>query len=90
MPRERWLEFVWLPTFEASAKKLLNDDSRRAIEAALCDDLDAGTPMRRTGGFRKLRYALEGGGKSGGVRIIYLPDKACGRKLAHELKNEEC
>lgn len=32
---------------------------------------DAGAVMARTGGFRKLRFALEGHGKSGGARVIY-------------------
>ena len=27
--------------------------------------------MTGTGGFRKLRFALEGSGKSGGARVIY-------------------
>lgn len=31
----------------------------------------AGAVMRGTGGVRKLRWAIEGSGKSGGIRIIY-------------------
>jgi hypothetical protein len=45
----------------------------------LCDDLEAGALIRRTGGFRKLRYALGGGGKSGGARVICLRDEPCER-----------
>jgi hypothetical protein len=114
MTREVLFEFVWLPMFERTSKKLLTEDDRRAVERVLCHDLEAGALIRRTGGFRKLRHALEGRGKSAGARVIYLPDEACERvymiltyakgaketltreeenelrRLATELKNEEC
>jgi len=32
---------------------------------------DAGTIMPETGGVRKLRWGVQGRGKSGGVRVIY-------------------
>lgn len=32
---------------------------------------DAGDLVRGSGGVRKVRWALDGGGKSGGVRVIY-------------------
>lgn len=67
-------EFVWLPTFERASRKLLSDDDRRAIEVLLCEDPESGDLMQRTGGFRKLRVPLGGRGKSGGARVIYLPD----------------
>lgn len=63
---ERMLEFVWLPTFERTSKKLLNEEDRRLIEAELCGDIHAGDLMKRTGGFRKLRFGPQGRGKSGG------------------------
>jgi len=111
---EFFFEFVWLPTFERTSRKLLTEDDRHAIEQMLCENLEAGVLIRRTGGFRKMRYALAGGGKRTGARVIYLPDESCERiymimvyskgtkeamtreeqnelrKLATELKNEEC
>ena len=72
-------EFVWLPVFERSARKLLDEQDRRAIEGIICEDLRAGSVVRRTGGIRKLRYAAEGRGKRGGMRIIYLLDEPCER-----------
>ena len=114
MTREVLFEFVWLPSFDRTSKKLLTGEDRRAIEGALRADLEAGALIRRTGGFRKLRHASEGRGKSGGVRVIYLPDEPCERiymilvyakgaketltrqeenelrRLATELRNEEC
>ena len=67
-------EFVWLPTFERTAKKLLSEEDRRGIEDVICADLEAGDLMKRTGGFRKLRHGPEGRGKRGGARVVYLPD----------------
>lgn len=79
MTSDRILEFVWLPTFERASKRLLSAEDRRMIEMKLCEDMHAGDLVKRTGGFRKLRYALEGRGKSGGARVIYFPDEECGR-----------
>lgn len=79
MTRRLLFEFVWLPTFERTSKGLLSEEDRRAIEARLCANLEAGAIIRRTGGFRKLRHALEGGGKSGGARVIYFADQECER-----------
>ena len=71
---DRFLEFVWLPTFERTARKLLSDEDRLSIEIQLCEDPTAGELMRRTGGFRKLRCSLPGRGKRGGARVVYLVD----------------
>lgn len=72
-------EFVWLPTFERTAKKLLNEQDRRAIEETLLRDPRTGVLLRGTRGFRKMRYAIAGAGKSGGARIIYFFDEPCDR-----------
>ncbi|HEU4562286.1 MAG TPA: type II toxin-antitoxin system RelE/ParE family toxin [Longimicrobium sp.] len=34
---------------------------------------EAGAEIKGTGGLRKLRWAVEGHGKRGGVRVIYIP-----------------
>jgi hypothetical protein len=75
---ERLFHFVWLPTFERAAKKLLSEEDRRAIESQLCENLESGQIMKRTGGFRKLRHARPGEGKRGGLRIVYLADERAG------------
>lgn len=67
------------PPLRRTSKKLLTEDDRRAIEAELCENLEVGDLIRRTGGFRKLRVALPRGGKSGGARVIYFPDEDCDR-----------
>ena len=38
MISERMLEFVWLPTFERTSKKLLNEEDRRLIEMEFCGE----------------------------------------------------
>jgi hypothetical protein len=73
------VEFVWLPTFERASSRLLGEEDRREIEVTLCRDLAAGSLMKRTGGFRKLRHATRGSGKRGSVRVVYFPDERCGR-----------
>jgi hypothetical protein len=66
-----FLEFVWLPTFERSAAGLLDATDRRELELALVEDPERGAVIRRTGGFRKLRWAARGKGKRGGARVVY-------------------
>lgn len=72
-------EFVWLPTFERTSRRLLSESDKRTIEGVLCDRLDVGPLLKRTGGLRKMRYAREFEGKRGGVRVIYFPDEGCQR-----------
>jgi len=50
----------------------LTDDDLSEIEIFLCKNPEAGDVMEGTGGIRKFRWALEGKGKSGGARLIYL------------------
>lgn len=69
--RTEFVEFVWLPTFEQSAKGLLNEEDRRELEIALVEHPDRGELIPRTGGFRKLRWAAGGKGRSGGARVVY-------------------
>jgi hypothetical protein len=61
------LEFVELPRFTAIVTALVNDEDYRRFQKELIEN-----PERGTGGFRKARMRLAGGGKSGGARVIYL------------------
>lgn len=49
----------------------LNDDEYRGLQTYLMRKPDAGDLVRGSGGVRKVRWAPEGKGKSGGVRVIY-------------------
>lgn len=65
------LEFVYTPSFEASARGLLDDEAMRHVELTLLRDPQQGAVIAGTGGVRKLRAGLPGRGKRGGARIIY-------------------
>ena len=66
-------EFIILPEFDKRWKKLgLTDDDLVALEEFLCLNPLFGKIIKGTGGLRKLRWALPGKGKSGGIRIIYV------------------
>lgn len=53
------------------AKKLLTEQERSDLITYLAAHPKAGDVMEGTGGVRKVRWAREGKGKSGGVRVIY-------------------
>ncbi len=65
------MEFVETPTFTRMVTALLTDDDYRNLQNDLAGFPDRGDLIRGGGGIRKLRYALQGTGKSGGVRVIY-------------------
>lgn len=57
--------------FIRKAKNLLRDAEREELVSFLAGNPLAGDLMEGTGGIRKLRWARQGMGKSGGVRVIY-------------------
>lgn len=65
------MTLVEMPEFIAAAAKLLSDEQREELLTHLANNPEAGAVMPETGGVRKLRWALPGKGKSGGVRVIY-------------------
>ena len=50
----------------------LNDDDLGLLQETLCANPEAGDLMQGTGGVRKLRLELQGRGKSGGARVVYV------------------
>lgn len=63
--------FIETPVFTEDVSSLLPDDSFKALQEALLLRPDAGSVISRSHGLRKLRWRTEGGGKRGGVRVIY-------------------
>ncbi len=63
--------FVELHPFAAVRDKYLNDDDFLTLQFYLTEHPDAGDVIPHSGGCRKLRWAIEGRGKRGGVRVIY-------------------
>ena len=66
-------EFIYTAPFRKSWKFMgLNDDDLKELEELLLENPLAGDVIEGTGGARKLRIQLEGRGKSGGGRVIYV------------------
>jgi len=65
------MEFIETPTFTRLLLELLGDDEYALLQQVLVENPERGDLVRGGGGIRKLRYALSGRGKSGGVRVIY-------------------
>ena len=66
-------EFVYTAPFQRSWKAMgLDDNDQKLMEEALLKNPQAGDVIEGTGGARKMRIQLEGRGKSGGGRIIYV------------------
>ena len=57
--------------FTRCVKELLSDDQYAELQAALVVRPDAGNLIPGSHGLRKLRWKIDGGGKRGGIRIIY-------------------
>ena len=49
----------------------MRDDEYKNLQEAILVRPDRGAVLKNSGGLRKLRWAMEGRGKSGGARIIY-------------------
>ena len=65
--------FVLTPGFEKSWVAMnLGDDELRELQNLLIENPEAGDVIQGTGGARKVRVPLDGRGKSGGGRVIYV------------------
>ena len=58
-------------TYERVIRKLLSEDARSDMEAAVAAAPDAAPIIPGTGGIHKLRWRGSGRGKRGGIRAIY-------------------
>jgi len=63
---------VETPAYLALANKLFSEEERADIVAHVAGDPECGDLIRGTGGFRKVRVARRGMGKSGGARVVYI------------------
>lgn len=63
--------FIETAVFSRRLEKLLSDDEYSLLQKELMTNPDKGDLIRHSGGLRKLRWAAEGRGKRGGLRIIY-------------------
>jgi len=66
-------EFIYTKPFLVSWKAMgLDDESLKSLEAILLENPKIGEVIQGTGGARKMRIQLDGRGKSGGGRVVYL------------------
>lgn len=65
------MEFIETPTFTRMVTTLLTDEEYGELQNDLVENPERGDLIKGGGGIRKLRYAMQGRGKSGGVRVIY-------------------
>lgn len=59
------------PIFTKQILSTLPDEEYRLFQATLLERPDAGKVIPGGGGLRKVRWGLEGRGKSAGARVIY-------------------
>ena len=63
--------FIETPIFTRQVLEVLTDEQYALLQGSLVARPDSGDLIRGSRGIRKLRWALPGRGKSGGVRVIY-------------------
>ena len=57
--------------FSRLIQEMMSDDDYRLLQEALITRPEMGDVIKGSGGLRKVRWKLEGKGKSGGIRVIY-------------------
>ena len=67
----RLMVIVETKHFTKLIQNLMSDDEYRKLQEALVNRPSMGVIIQGTGGLRKVRWKLEGRGKSGGARVIY-------------------
>ncbi|MBQ0721214.1 MAG: type II toxin-antitoxin system RelE/ParE family toxin [Gammaproteobacteria bacterium] len=68
--------FIETTLFTKLLSSYLSDEDYRGLQSYLLQKPDAGDIVRASGGVRKIRWAAQGKGKSGGVRVMYYWKKA--------------
>lgn len=64
-------EFIETPFFTKALEHYLDDDKYAKLQLHLNEHPEAGPIVPGSGGVRKLRWAVAGRGKRGGLRVIY-------------------
>jgi hypothetical protein len=65
------VHFVGTHVFTRQISSLLDDADYRRLQVILALKPRTGDIIRGSGGLRKIRWAVRGRGKSGGIRVIY-------------------
>ena len=65
------MRFVETPVFTRVIQHHLDDERYRHLQIALMLRPEQGPIIQGSGGLRKVRWPVAGGGKRGGLRVIY-------------------
>jgi hypothetical protein len=65
------LTFTETAVFSKLVRRNMSDDEYARLQNAIAANPQAGSVIPESGGVRKLRWALRGRGKRGGIRVIY-------------------
>ncbi len=65
------VEFIEAPFFTKALDRYLDDNEYRELQNHLIKHPESGKVVPGSGGVRKIRWAAEGRGKRGGLRVIY-------------------
>jgi mRNA-degrading endonuclease RelE of RelBE toxin-antitoxin system len=65
------MEFIEAPAFSKYVYDYLSEDEYLGLQSFLLQYPESGKVVPGSGGIRKVRWAISGKGKSGGVRVIY-------------------
>lgn len=65
------MEFIETSIFTRLITSLLPDDEYRLLQTELVENPEKGALIKNGGGIRKVRFAAQSKGKSGGIRVIY-------------------
>ncbi len=69
------MRFIETPVFTRAVVEVLDDEEYRLLQLALLLQPELGRVIRGSGRLRKMRLALSGRGKRGGMRVIYYWDR---------------
>ncbi|SDL08007.1 hypothetical protein SAMN04490190_3224 [Pseudomonas libanensis] len=78
----RVLTIIESPLFSRLWPDYWTEEEKGIFMAFLASHPDSGNVIARSGGCRKIRWSMEGRGKSGSVRIIYTTQLECGAVVA--------
>lgn len=71
--KEMTRTFIQTQEFSRQWRALgFDDEDLRHLELMIMQNPEVGVVMQGTGGLRKMRFAYEGRGKSGSVRVCYV------------------
>jgi hypothetical protein len=65
------LTFIETRVFSTLVRRYMSDDEYARLQNAIAANPRAGSVIPGSGGVRKVRWALRGRGKRGGIRVIY-------------------